>query len=124
MPGACKRKVWGDSGTFSPSLPLTSHKSAYTNRSSGAHQIGTPASCPLTHRFSEVPWLPATLGVLRGQVVQGGHAETGDDRPPALLGQELVPHGLLGLVRVLHLGAGQRQVPRLCPWPDSPFQPD
>lgn len=60
--------------------------------------------------------LPSSLGVLRGQVVQGGHAETGDNCPPALLGQELVPHGLLGLVRVLDLEGGQSVMsPR--PWP-------
>lgn len=72
------------------------------------------------------PWpftLPLSPGALRGQVVQGRHTETGHDCPPALLGQKLVPHGLLRLVRVLGLGRGERDshIPRSCPSHSKPW---
>lgn len=79
------------------------------------HGGGAPSSRLLSYPFSTPLKPPSSLGVLRGQVVQGGHAETGNHRPAALLGQELVPHGLLGFVGVLNLGGGNLSSPQTLP---------
>lgn len=109
MPGSCKGKMWGDSGPSPLHLPSDLPCIYLPQLSSRAHYVGTPSSCLLSHPLSEAPLAPLVQcgAVLRGQVVQGGHAETSNDSPPALLGQELVPHSLLGFERMLDLGAGQ-----------------
>lgn len=75
---------------------------------------------PNSLSFLNVPDALLLPEALRGQVVQGRHPETGYHCPPALLGQEFMPHRLLGLVRMLRLDSGTLfHVLRSWYWPES-----
>lgn len=70
MPGACKGNVWGDSGIFSPLLPLTSYEFASPTVPKGL--IILALLLPVSHPFFEVPLAPLYPGCLTWADCTGG----------------------------------------------------